>query len=361
MGRQRIRWTCTSVLTGLIGLGVVPVVTAGNASATTAPPVPVVFDSDMDFDDAAALAYLSREHKAGRIDLRAVTVTNNGAGLPGLAIRNARCLLQRFGLGHVPVADGSPTAPNAAPPEARLSVELVLSTVLLGCLQGTQPGPVSAAGLIVDTIRRSSANVVLVATGPLSNVAAALELDAAQPSPTPLPNRIAGAYVMGGAVGVAGNLCCTTTTGFDGSQELNMWIDPPAAQRVLEGFSANPVSLVALDATRYVPLTGPFAQRLNADQRTAEAQVVAAIANHPVISVGSSLGQAFWWDPLAAMAAVRPGVLRYEDRRISVVQAGVQSGRTATAVDGRAVRVGVFADQAVFEQRFIDTLNGRST
>jgi len=39
----------------------------------------------MDFDDAAALAYLSQEHKNGRIQLRAVTVTNSGVGLPGLA------------------------------------------------------------------------------------------------------------------------------------------------------------------------------------------------------------------------------------------------------------------------------------
>jgi purine nucleosidase len=350
-----------SVITGLIGLGVAPAVSAGSASAAVAPPVPVVFDTDMDFDDAAALAYLSREHKAGRIDLRAVTVTNSGAGLPGSAIRNARCLLHRFGLGHVPVADGSPTAPNATPPELRLNVELVMATVLLGCLQGTHPAPVSAAALLVDTIRRSPTDVVLIATGPLSNVAAALQLDAAQPSSTTLQERIAATYVMGGAVGVPGNICCTTTVGFDGSQELNMWIDPPAAQRVLEAFPANPVFLVPLDATRYVPVTAPFAQRLNADQRTAEAQVVAAIANHPLISVGSALGQAFWWDPLAAMAAVRPGVVSYQDHPISVVQAGAQAGRTALAVDGRAVHVGVFADQAGFEQRFIDTLNGRST
>src|SRR5690606_1968315 len=55
--------------------------------------MPVVFDTDMDFDDAAALAYLCQEHKLGQIDLRAVTVSNNGVGLPGSAIRHARCVL----------------------------------------------------------------------------------------------------------------------------------------------------------------------------------------------------------------------------------------------------------------------------
>jgi purine nucleosidase len=350
VARRRIRWTCITILLVLVGLGVAP-----GALAETAPPIPVVFDSDMDFDDAAALAYLSREHKARRIDLRAVTVTNNGAGLPGSGIRNARCLLQRFGLSHVPVADGSPNAPHATPPELRLNVELVMATTLLGCLQGTHPAPVSAAHLIVDTIRRSPSDVVIIATGPLSNLAAALQSD------PQLPDRIAETYVMGGAVHVPGNLCCTTTAGFDGSQELNMWIDPPAAQRVFDSFPANPVSVVALDATRFVPLTVPFAQRLGADQRTAEARVVAAIANHPIITVPAALGMAFWWDPLTAMAAIRPGVVGFQDERIVVVQDGASSGRTAASVEGRAVRLGVSADRAGFEQRFIDTLNGRAT
>lgn len=117
-----------------------------------------------------------------------------------------------------------------------MNVELVLATVLLGCLEGTQAAPVSAAQLVVDSIRASTSAVTLIATGPLSNVAAALELDASQPSSTTLQDRIGATYVMGGAVRVPGNACCTTTLGSDGSQELNMWIDPPAAQRVLSSF-----------------------------------------------------------------------------------------------------------------------------
>jgi hypothetical protein len=43
----------------------------------------VVFDTDVDFDDTVALAALAQKHIDGRIDLRAVTITNNGGGLPG--------------------------------------------------------------------------------------------------------------------------------------------------------------------------------------------------------------------------------------------------------------------------------------
>ena len=84
MAELRRKWRA---LVGLVGLAVMPLAEGRTATAATAP-VPVVFDADMDFDDAAALAYLSQEHKKGRIELRAVTVTNSGVGLPGFAIHN---------------------------------------------------------------------------------------------------------------------------------------------------------------------------------------------------------------------------------------------------------------------------------
>ena len=350
-----------TVVAGLVALALAPAAAALPTPSVTTAPVPVVFDTDMDFDDAAALAYLSQEHKKGRIDLRAVTVTNNGVGLSGLAIKNARCLLRRFGLSHVPVADSSPVPVHIAPPEARLVVELVLATVLFGCLESTQPASVTAEQLLVDSIRSAPSDVVLVATGPLSNVAAAFRLDATRPPvATTLADHVAGAYVMGGAIHLPGNLCCTTTLGFDGSQELNMWIDPPAAQQTFASLPRSSVSLVALDATRHVPLTAAFAERLRNDQLTPEAQLVAAIANHPLVTLGSLIAPAYWWDPLTVVAATRPGFVSYEDDRIAVVQDGSSAGRTISSTGGVAMRVGVLADQARFEQVFIDTLNGRS-
>jgi len=356
------RWRWIILVVGVVVLALAPSARLGPAALAATAPVPVVFDTDMDFDDAAALAYLSQEHKKGRIDLRAVTVTNSGAGLPGSAIRNARCLLRRFGLPHVPVADGSPTAPHVTPPELRLTVEVVLSTVLLGCLEGTHPAPVSAAQLLVDSIRSAPSDVVLVATGPLSNVAAALRLDAGRPTSTsPLADHLAGTYVMGGAVHVPGNLCCTTTAGFDNSQELNMWIDPPAARQVFGSLPEQSVSLIPLDATRFVPLTATFTERLRNDQQTPEAKLVAAIAGHPLLTLGAAIATGYWWDPLAAMAATRPGVVSYQAERVAVAQEGAQAGRTAPSSEGPWMQVGVFADQARFEQVFLDTLNGRSS
>jgi len=53
--------------------------------------------------------------------------------------------------------------------------------VLGGCLASAQPAPPEREQLMVDSIRRAPGPVVLIATGPLSNVAAAARLGAARP------------------------------------------------------------------------------------------------------------------------------------------------------------------------------------
>ena len=75
----------------------------------------VIFDTDVDFDDTVALAALAQQHLRGTIDLRAVTVTNNGGGLPGKAYQHARCLLDSLGLHQIPVADATYSLPHAFP------------------------------------------------------------------------------------------------------------------------------------------------------------------------------------------------------------------------------------------------------
>ena len=101
------------------------------ASAQAGRPIPVIYDSDMDFDDASTLAYLCEEHKLGRIDLRAVTVANNGFGEPTRTLRHARSVLEQCGLPRVPVAEGATGAGvHPAPPELVATIETVLTGAL---------------------------------------------------------------------------------------------------------------------------------------------------------------------------------------------------------------------------------------
>src|SRR3954470_23823925 len=69
----------------------------------------VIVDTDMDFDDTAALAYLGQADRLGMIDLRAVTVEISGVGLKGNGLAHARCELRKVGMPLVPVTDGDRT------------------------------------------------------------------------------------------------------------------------------------------------------------------------------------------------------------------------------------------------------------
>lgn len=326
--------------------------------------VPVIFDTDMDFDDAAALAYLCQQHKAGHIDLRAVTITNNGAGMAGKAIRHARCILAECGLTDIPLADGSPMGENAAPPELLFAVDTVLSGAFAECTESTAPSEISAPELLLNTLRDVRGQAVLLTTGPLTNVATAFDLDdATHPRDRrgpPISKRIGAMYVMGGAVNVPGNLLGSGTEDFDNSQELNIWIDPAAAQQAFETLRPRGVQLVPLDATNDVPVTMDFVATLGADLQTAEADMVHRIVTQPITQMGIDLGAFYWWDPLAAVAAVGElCTVDFERDRIKVIQDGPQAGRTISSRDGVHMNVAFSADQARFEQLFLDGLNGR--
>ncbi len=330
-------------------------------------PPRVIFDTDMDFDDASALAYLAQAHKLGQIRLDAVTVTNDGAGFPGSAIRNARCILQAAGLTSIPVADGSPTGVNSFPLDIRFGVEFVLGTAFASCTASGEASVTPAPQVIADEIEATNGDVTLITTGPLTNVASALSLiaehrrhhgRASDPASLFRGSRLS-AYVMGGAIRVPGNLCCGLTPTFDNTQELNIWSDPLSARGVLDALSGGEPHIVPLDATQHTPITHDFVTRLQADSSTAEAQIVSSIVGNPLFGPAIDAGQLFWWDPLTAVEAVRGGVVSFERLRIDVVQDGPSAGRTIEVRHASSTSVGLDGNQARFESIFLDTLNGR--
>lgn len=325
-------------------LAVPLIVGSANPSHAGSRPV-VVYDSDMDFDDAVTLAYLAQEHRRGRIDLRAVTVVNNGIGKQGKGLMHARCVLERVGVDDVPVADGSPDAPNAFPTELRDLFDGLLDDVTAGCTAGGEPSDVEAPELI-SKVAADAPHAKVVVTGPMTNVAAAR-----------LP-KTTTVVPMGGAVKVPGNLFGIPPEDFDGSQEFNAWIDPVATKKVLVD-RTHSLRLVPLDATNDVPITNEFIDRLRADNRTPAAGLVLDIVTHPDITGFIDDGIMFWWDVLAAMTVVRPDVVDYERATIEVVLDGKQAGRTKPVADHGPLRYGVAADTAAFEQHFFSTMNAR--
>jgi inosine-uridine nucleoside N-ribohydrolase len=316
----------------------------------------VIFDTDADFDDTAALAALTEQHIRGRIDLRAVTITNNGGGLPGKGYQHIRCLLDSLGLHYIPVADATYNLPHAFSDELRFAVDLILDASIPDCGAGHTPPTQSASELLADEIENANGRLILIATGPLTNVALAMErLERRHPQGAAA--LIDRAYIEGGAFDVQGGL--EGVPGFDGTQTLNIWGDPAAAQAVFRSLRPGSLYLVPHDATQYVPVRLDYVVQINAEAETPAARYVATLMNHPLLVWAVQAGlKVEWWDPLAALSVTNKELVEYRWKRVEVIQDGVSSGRTIETPTGTRMRVGVSANTSLFESTFLNVLNG---
>jgi inosine-uridine nucleoside N-ribohydrolase len=315
-----------------------------------------VFDNDADFDDTVALAALAEQHITGRIDLRAVTITNNGAGLPGKAYQHVRCLLDSLGLAQIPVADATYDLPHVFPDTLRNAVDSILDVSIPDCAAGHIPPPHSASELLAEKIANAQGRLTLIAAGPLTNVALAIDRLNHQ-HPWRAAALIDRAYVQGGAVDVPGGL--EGVPGFDGTQTLNIWGDPAAAQAVFTSLRTGALHLVPGEATDFVPVRLEYVALISANAQTPAAEYVATLMNHPLLVGAVQAGlPVFWWDPLAALSATNLRLVQYRWKRITVIQDGVSAGRTIESPTGAWMRFGVSANTALFESTLLGVLNG---
>ena len=317
---------------------------------------PVVFDTDADFDDTVALAALAEQHIKGEIDLRAVTISNNGGGLPGKGYQHVRCLLNSLGLDDIPVADATYNLPHAFPARLRFGIDFILDASVPDCAAGHVAPTQSASELLAREIENADGRLQLIAVGPLTNVALAIDR-LNQERPMRAAILIDRAYIESGAVNVPGGL--EGVPGFDNTQTLNTWGDPAAAQAVFTSLRPGALFLVPHDATNFVPVRLPYLTLLNTNAGTPAARYVATLMNNPLLVGAVQAGlDVFWWDPLAALAASDNHLVEYRWMRITVIQDGVSSGRTIESPTGTFMRVGVSADTALFESTLLDVLNG---
>jgi inosine-uridine nucleoside N-ribohydrolase len=187
--------------------------------------------------------------------------------------------------------------------------------------------------------------VTVLALGPLTNVAAALE---ATPE---LAESIEMIYVMGGAVDVDGSMVSDENT----VAEWNIFCDPHAARLVFE--SGAPITLVPLDATNEVPVTPEFVDQLEAEKTTPEAEFVATLLANNAESIES--GTYYFWDPLAAVVMSDPGVVTLTPRDVTVIDipGALDDGRTKPVANGSEILVATAPDGDAIEASLITTWN----
>jgi len=283
--------------------------------------VPLIIDVDTGIDDAFGLLYalaqpsirvLGVASVAGNVDLAKAT-------------RNTRAVLALAGRADIPVWPGCAAPLLRAPEDA----SIIHGATGLGYAvlpePPQDPSPPHAIDAILAAAREHAGELVLVATGPLTNIAAALLRD------PELPRRLKRFVLMGGAFREPGNVTPAA--------EFNIWHDPEAARIVFRAFGAEgaaPLVAVGLDVTRKTLL-------LEADL-AALAQRCAALPRAPALLRFLEDSARYYFelmekrygarhlvmhDPLAIAAAIDPSLIVTDPAAVDVEIVGeLTSGMT---------------------------------
>lgn len=179
--------------------------------------IPVLIDTDPGVDDALALLMAFNDP---RHEVVALTVTAGNVGLDH-TVANALRLVELCGQ-PAPVYAGA-AAPLLHPADGAAHVHGTDGFGDVGLPPARRDAGAGHAALAILRLSHLHAGkLVLVALGPLTNLALALRLD------PDLPQRIGRLVVMGGAVTAHGNITPAA--------EFNIAFDPEAAHIVFEGF-----------------------------------------------------------------------------------------------------------------------------
>ncbi len=270
-------------------------------------PTPLILDVDTGVDDAMALLLAAASPEVELIGASCVmgNVTVEQATLNTLAV------LELAGIPDAEVAQGAgrPLVREHQPyPEVHGARGLGHADLPT---PKRSPSDRSATALIVETARARPGEVLLVATGPLTNIAVAI---AEEPR---LPDLLKGFAIMGGAFAKAGNVSPTA--------EANVWVDPEAAQAVFRAFVGVPVERLplcaGLDVTERVRMSRAHVAEIAAP---APDSPLARFVDDAVAfyidfyeSFGPSEG-ASMHDPLALAIAIDPTFVELTATRVEV-------------------------------------------
>ena len=260
-------------------------------------PRPVAIDTDPGIDDALALMLALRSPElrvelittvAGNVPVPMATANARrilallalpvrpavaqGLGRPlRRRLRTATAFHHNDGLGgvtHLRHPDGSPCYPVLEQPAAQW--------------QGVQH--------LLQVVQRYGRDLTMIALGPLTNIARAIQLAPA------LMQQLGRLVIMGGAIGVPGNISPVA--------EFNIFVDPHAADVVFR--AGLPITLVPLDVTTRVRLTRDFLQHAGQGPATPLMSAVHDLTQQALHSRGEGMAM---HDPLAVAVAIDPSLV----------------------------------------------------
>lgn len=241
------------------------------------------------------------------------------------AVGATRKILDLMGGSHIPVVESTVRGINAFPYLYRrdsfivdhlpiLNQKETISTPLLA-----QPGQ----DFMVKVLQEASEPVTLIVTGPLTNVAVALDR-----SPE-IEAKIRRIVWMAGALNVPGNVEKNWEPGQDGSAEWNAYWDAISVERVWR--SQIEIIMCPLDITNNVPVTSKFVQKIGRQR------------HYPISDLAGQcyalvIPQDYYaWDVLATSYLGNPEAFELKEWETEIITSGLSQGRTKVVTGGRKI------------------------
>lgn len=280
---------------------------------TTLTPRPVAIDTDPGIDDALALMLALRSP-----ELRVELITTVAGNVPvQVATANARRMLAVLAPPAWPVVAQGAARPLRRPPYTATAFhgdDGLGGMTALRHADGTLYYPVpeqpaarrQAVQRLLRLVQHHGRDLTLIALGPLTNVARAIQL-----SPTTM-QQLGRLVIMGGAIRVPGNVSPVA--------EFNIFVDPHAADVVFR--AGLPITLVPLDVTRQVCLTRDVLQRASRGASPGLLQTTRHLMHQPLHSQDQGMAM---HDPLAVAVSIDPSLVTLTSLPVHVETRGLHT------------------------------------
>lgn len=287
----------------------------------------VYFNHDGGVDDLVSLFLLL---KMDNVELTGVSVIPADCYLEP-AVFASRKIIDRFGKGGLDVAESNSRGKNPFPKDWRLHAFYVDALPLLN-EAGKIKTPVAdqpAHLHMIDAIRKSEEKTTLLFTGPLTDLARALDI-----APD-IEEKIERLVWMGGTFREAGNVA---EPEHDGTAEWNVFWDPEAADRVWK--SSIEIDLVALESTNQVPLTVDVRNRWAVERKHLGVDFIGqCYAIVPPLVHFATNSTYYLWDVLTTAFVGNNNLVKMKTLNSIIHTEGPSQGRTEESADGRPVHV----------------------
>ena len=281
----------------------------------------IILDTDPGIDDAMAILFAEAHPE---IELMGITTVYGNATIDN-GTQNALYLKQKFDMNAL-VAKGTDKPLVRDPVGATVVVH---GEVGFGDVKAPSSLDVSAIEkpayqFIIDSVRAAPGEITLVAVGPLTNLAVALE---AAPDIVELVKEV---VIMGGAFGENDHRGNVTPFA-----EANIHDDPHAADKV---FTASwPVTVIGLDVTEESFFTAQYLDELR-DDAGEVGQFIWDVSRYYLKFYSEKVGMegCHVHDPSAIAYVIQPSLFECRSGAIRVVTDGPAAGMTIQKSDQRS-------------------------